>query len=253
MKSLKNNTLVVDDVILNYYEEGCGDTIILLHGNGMNSLKFYKMFTYFAKTHRTIAIDLRAQGLSSLGTKEFSLELFADDIIGFCKIKNLKDVTIIGYSDGANIALLMAKKNAILIKNLILICGNYTVSGLFAWFRILLEFYKLLLRVIGKLFYKKSKKIYKKTSNRISLLNLMLCDIGIYEPDLQKIQINTLVMCSTKDVVHRKHSLILNSNIKNSKFKLINHCNHESIIRKKKVFYAIDEFLAGNTSNSSDK
>lgn len=235
MKLEGKKQLEVDDIILNYYEKGEGDTIIFIHGNGMSSKIFSKMHSYFSNKYNVIAIDSRGQGLSSTGKKRYSLSLFADDIIKFCSIKRIKKAIIIGYSDGANIALLMAKKAPKLIKKMVVISGNFTVNGIHTWFILLIKVYKKILLNL--------KKYYRKSEEKIWLLNLMLEDIGIEENDLRNMNIPTLILCADLDVVYDFHTIAIHKNIKGSFLKKIRNCTHANIVNKKNSLKEIDKFL----------
>lgn len=236
--------LIVKDIKLNYYEQGEGEILLFIHGNGINGMDsriFKKMYDHFSKKFKVIAVDSRGQGLSEEGNKHYSLNLLADDLIEFCKVKNIKKVTLIGYSDGANIALIIAKKAKKLVNQLVLISGNYKVNGVQWWFRASLKVYKVILILGSKLFKSLIKKIW--------LMDLMLKDTGITENDLKKIDIPTLVLCAKFDVVYRQHTLSIKKNIKNSILKIIKYCDHKTIIDKDLSISEIDKFLAKQKEN----
>lgn len=226
----------IDDVELCYYEGGKGNTIIMLHGNGMESKYFSKMFDKLTRKFHVIAIDTRAHGHSSRGKKEFSIELFADDVIEFCKCKDIKKATIIGYSDGANIALWIAKKKEGLLDKLVLISGNYKEEGLYGWFILFLEFYKLVLDI--------GSKCFKKLKNKYELAQIMLGDIGVDEEDLRKINVSTLVLCADIEVVHIEHTKNISKNIKNSTLKVIKGTSHIDIGKRTRTIKEIYKFLS---------
>ncbi|WP_058952786.1 hypothetical protein [Clostridium tyrobutyricum] len=39
----------IGDIKLVYYEKGTGDTVLLIHGNSMNSIMMKKMFNYLSQ------------------------------------------------------------------------------------------------------------------------------------------------------------------------------------------------------------
>lgn len=99
MKAYNRSQLVIDNVLLNYYEKGQGDVVIFLHGNGLHSGIFTNLYNHFSKSYRVIAIDSRGHGLSECGEVPYSIDLFAEDVIAFCRKKKLSEICIIGYSD----------------------------------------------------------------------------------------------------------------------------------------------------------
>ena len=55
---------------LHYIEQGSGEPLILLHGNGEDSTYFKYQIEHFATSHRVIAVDTRGHGKSSQLTHE---------------------------------------------------------------------------------------------------------------------------------------------------------------------------------------
>ena len=62
MDSEERKELNIGDITLNYYERGSGKTLIFIHGNGLSSKVFKKMYMYFSRFYRVIAIDTRGHG-----------------------------------------------------------------------------------------------------------------------------------------------------------------------------------------------
>ena len=71
------------DIQLHYVEKGCGEVLVLLHGNGEDSSYFEHQIEYFSSYFRVIAVDTRGHGKSERGTKPFTLKQFADDLYDF--------------------------------------------------------------------------------------------------------------------------------------------------------------------------
>jgi pimeloyl-ACP methyl ester carboxylesterase len=60
--------------------------------------------------HRVILIDSRGHGRSTFGPYELSYELMQSDVVAVMDTLNLKRASIVGWSDGAIISLVMAMK-----------------------------------------------------------------------------------------------------------------------------------------------
>lgn len=230
-----NNQLDIDGVILNYYEKGQGNSLIFLHGNSMNSKSLYNLYNHFSKIYRVIAIDSRGHGLSDCGEIPYSINLLADDIVTFCNKKSLYNICIIGHSDGANVALMMAKKYPELIHKLVIISGNYKVNGIKKWFREIIKFSIIILNPFVNYF--KSIKIQKWK------FDLMLNDVCISEIDLRKIIKPTLVLGAENDLIYEKHTFDIHRNIKGSRLEIIKKTNHFNVISNTEIIPIIDEFL----------
>lgn len=229
-------SLDINDFVMSYYEEGEGECVIFLHGNGMNSTQFSKLYNNLKRSKRCIAVDVRGSGKSTRGKKKLTMNQITLDLIEFLKCKEISKVDIVGYSDGANIAMLLAKKKPELIKKLVLIVGNYKLDGICGWFKFLLIIYKALLK-FGSNFSQKMKI-------RLELAQLMFEDIELEDSDLENFDMETLVMYSGIDVIKKSHSEKIGELIKNSDVVLVKNSTHENIIRKKEAIDKIVKFLA---------
>lgn len=107
--SIRKET-VMKDIKLYYTEQGVGEPLILLHGNGEDGTYFKEQLAFFSKTHRVIAVDTRGHGQSPRGERPFCLETFADDLSDFLDERGIPQASLLGFSDGGNIALLFALK-----------------------------------------------------------------------------------------------------------------------------------------------
>jgi 3-oxoadipate enol-lactonase len=92
---------------VSYIEEGAinAPAIILIHGFPLNKLMWNKQIGELKDRYRVIAYDIRGHGKTEAGDKDFSIELFVNDLI--CLMDALKiDKTILcGFSMGGYIAL----------------------------------------------------------------------------------------------------------------------------------------------------
>lgn len=112
------------DIKLYYSEHGSGEPLILLHGNGEDSRYFKEQIRFFSKHFRVIAVDTRGHGRSPRGKAPFTLTQFAEDLRCFMLEMGIKKAHILGFSDGANIAMLFALKYPQMTDRLILNSGN---------------------------------------------------------------------------------------------------------------------------------
>lgn len=98
------------DVSLYYQEWGEGEPLFLLHGNGEDGTYFVNQTTYFSDRYRLIAVDTRGHGKSPRGTAPFTMEQFAIDLHKLMDRLQIQKAVILGFSDGANIAMKFALK-----------------------------------------------------------------------------------------------------------------------------------------------
>lgn len=123
------------DITLYYQEKGNKEPFILLHGNGQNGSYFKNQIDYFSNRYRVIALDTRGHGRSPRGTKPFTIEQFSCDLYDFMEELEISEAVILGFSDGANIAMKFAMKYPNRVKALILNGGNLNPAGVFLFRR----------------------------------------------------------------------------------------------------------------------
>lgn len=109
------------DISLYYQEKGKGIPFVLLHGNGGDGNYFKSQIDYFSDNYKMIAVDTRGHGKSPRGNAPFTMNQFVEDLNNLLKKLELSQVILLGFSDGANIAMKYAIKYPEKIKALILI------------------------------------------------------------------------------------------------------------------------------------
>ena len=142
-----------------YIEKGTGEPLILLHGNGEDGGHFKHQMKEFSADYRVIALDTRGHGRTPRGNAPFTIRQFAEDLAGFMDRLDIDSAHILGFSDGANIAMCFAAKYPQRVKKLILNGGNLNTKGVKASTQIPIEIgYR-----IAKLFASKSAKAKRNT------------------------------------------------------------------------------------------
>lgn len=201
------------EIKLNYIEKGEGIPLVLLHGNGENSEYFSEQINYFSPYFRVIAVDTRGHGKSPRGTKSFTIEQFADDLKDFLDEMKLKDIYLLGFSDGANIALLFTIKFPGYVKKLVLDAPNLNPSGIKKKFlEPMLIKYKSTALLAA---FSKKEKIKEE------MLSLMVNQPDIRLEKVENINIPTLLVLGTKDMIDQAHVEMIHRHIKNSELRLI--------------------------------
>lgn len=117
------------NITLYYQEKGNKEPFILLHGNGEDGSYFKNQIDYFSHRYRVIALDTRGHGKSPRGTGPFTIEQFSCDLYDFMTALGISSAVILGFSDGANIAMKFAMKYPKMVKALILNGGNLNSEG----------------------------------------------------------------------------------------------------------------------------
>ena len=232
---MKTKFLKMDNVKIAYYEYGTGENLLLIHGNLQNKSVFKKHQREYFKNFHTFAIDSRGFGQSTSKDNEYSIKQYSDDIINFCKELGINRAYVIGFSDGGNICLFLAKNHPEIFTKIVAISPNYLANGLTDE---TLKIQKKIHNVL--LFLQKIKLPMKKT---ISKWELMMKDIGITDDDLKNINANILIMYADNDLIKEEHIIKIVELIKNCKIKKIVKSTHTEIINKEETIKEIIEFI----------
>ena len=212
--------------------------IIMLHGNGGNSSSFFYITDYFSKFRNTINIDTRGHGRTEKGNKPFTLNQFAEDLHDFLIEHNIPKAILLGFSDGGNIAILFALKYPHMVDALILNGANIFPEGLCE------KDYKWI-----KDTYRKNKKLLRKHpynekfKDTLDMFSLMVNEPHISPSELEKIQINTLVLVGSHDAIKEEHSRLIANSIKGAKLSIVKGGHNIVKTNSEDYIKEVDSFL----------
>lgn len=223
------------DIKLYYQEEGNGEPLILLHGNGEDSFYFKNQIDYFQSRYHVIALDTRGHGKSPRGDAPFTIEQFSCDLYEFMQMHQILNAVILGFSDGANIAMKFAMKHPDMVKALILNGGNLNPAGVKRTVQIPIE--------IG---YKIARRFADKSTDakrNAEMLGLMVNEPNIKPSELSLITMPALVICGTKDMIKELHTKEIAEHLPNAKLTIVRG-NHFIANKNPAAFnQAVDAFL----------
>ena len=186
------------NISLYYQEKGNKEPFILLHGNGEDSSYFKHQIDYFSDRYRVIAIDTRGHGKSPRGTKPFTIEQFSHDLYDFMTSRKISNAVILGFSDGANIAMKFAMNYPDKVKALILNGGNLNPKGV-----------KRTTQIPIELGYRIARGFALKSSGAIK------------RTELSRITAPTLVICGRNDMIKESHTKEIAENIPGAKLSIM--------------------------------
>ena len=112
-----------------YESYGAGPPVILLHGGLANSAYWGLQVPVLAKTHRVILIDSRGHGRSSRDGRAYTYELMASDVVGVMDALKVERASVVGWSDGAIIGLVMAMKYPERLNRVFAFAANMDPTG----------------------------------------------------------------------------------------------------------------------------
>lgn len=117
-----------------YYEiHGEGQPLVLLHGafSGIGT-SFGAILPELAKTRQVIGFELQAHGRTADIDRPMRLEQLADDTAAAIRYLGLGTVDLLGYSNGASVALHVVHRQPEMVRKLVLISVTYNLAGVHA-------------------------------------------------------------------------------------------------------------------------
>ena len=114
-----------------YYEDlGKGSVIVLLHGGGGDIPGAWShQLAPFSAAHRVIAIEQAGHGHSPDVVGPMTFDRFSEDTAALLRLLGLGKVNLVGWSDGAIEALIIAARHPELVRRVVATGANVDPSG----------------------------------------------------------------------------------------------------------------------------
>ena len=121
----------VNDIKMYYaiFNKDGKEPVILLHGGLVSSDYWSFEVPLLSRTHKVIIVDSRGHGRSTMTDEPFSYNLMASDVLQLMDYLKLKKVSIVGWSDGGIIGLILAIQHPERINKLFTFGANFNSSG----------------------------------------------------------------------------------------------------------------------------
>jgi pimeloyl-ACP methyl ester carboxylesterase len=117
--------LTTSDATNLYYEEsGEGKPLLFMHGWSLSSQIWSRQQEYFSSRYRCIAFDLRGHGRSKPSGSGYGIDVLAADVTWLFDSMGLSDVTLLGWSLGALVALAAYPSVRERLASLVLVSGT---------------------------------------------------------------------------------------------------------------------------------
>lgn len=203
----------MSDISLHYTKTGSGEPLVLLHGNGESGGYFFHQTAYFSRSYTVYALDTRGHGQSPRGTAPFTIRQFARDLLCFLDQQGIEKASLLGFSDGGNIALTFALAHQSRVSRLILNGANLDPSGV-----------KPSVQIPIVLGYKTAALFASKSlqaRHNAELLGLMVNDPSIPLAALADLHVPTLVIVGDRDMIKESHSRQIAQAIPGSRLEII--------------------------------
>lgn len=132
-------TAKVRDLTISYGEDGEGPPVILLHGGlATAEMNWGKVLPLLTQNFRVFSPDSRGHGRTNNPAGEMSYSQFADDVVAFAGALGIEKPLVVGYSDGGQTGLEMARQypgfaSAYVLGGTLAECTKDYVDGLVEW------------------------------------------------------------------------------------------------------------------------
>lgn len=213
-----------------YYEVyGTGKPLLLLHGNGGSIKDFKHQIPHFAKTHRVIAVDSRAQGKSVDAGDSLSYEMMADDFAALLTSLGVDSCRVIGWSDGGIDGLLLAMRHPAKVAKLAITGANLWPDTtalepfLFRW---IVRSNDSLARLPQTPAVKAQKKLF----------HLMAHNPHLSAVDLRAVRCPTLVIGGDNDVIPPRHTLAIAEALPRAHLWILPDSGHSTLLAHREDF-----------------
>jgi pimeloyl-ACP methyl ester carboxylesterase len=112
-----------------YDEHGSGEPLVLMHGGLVDARFFDPNLSALAERFRVYTPERRGHGHTADVPGPITYQLMADDTIAFLETVVGEPADLVGHSDGAFVAMLVAMQQPELVKRLVTISGGFNKSG----------------------------------------------------------------------------------------------------------------------------
>jgi len=217
---------------INYEVVGdSSEALVFLHGNGESKEIFKDIINAYSKDYKLILIDSRGHGGSSFGKEKLRLGQMAKDVIKVMDDEKVHKASFIGFSDGANIALTLARDYSSRVRCMVIVGGNSQPTHLLWYYYAWLRIKYLALGCVA---------MFRKPREARKLLALMIYEPNITKEELNLIKTPTMVVAGQKDFcISIGHSKYLVANIRNAKLNFILGAPHMAFKGYEEKFNAV--------------
>jgi pimeloyl-ACP methyl ester carboxylesterase len=117
------------DVKTWYDEHGAGEPLVLMHGGLVDARFFAPNIDALAEHFHVYTPERRGHGHTPDVEGPINYQLMADDTIAFLETVVGEPADVVGHSDGAFVAMLVAMQRPELVKRLVMISGGFSKEG----------------------------------------------------------------------------------------------------------------------------
>ena len=219
-----------------YATYGSGAPVIMLHGGLGHSGNWGYQVPALAKSrYRAVLIDSRGHGRSTRDSRPFMYELMASDVVAVMDVLQLGKAAVVGWSDGACTALILARKVPERVAGVFYFGCNMDPSGLKE-----IEPSPILDRCFGR-----HVKDYARLSATPDQFKSFAEAVGLMQRtqpnysarDLAEIRVPITIVQSEHDkFIKREHAEYLSQSIPNAQLVVLSGVSHFAPLQRPEQF-----------------
>lgn len=213
-----------------YNEHGNGEPLVMLHPGGTDSRAFEPNLKVLTSHFHVYLPERRGHGHTADADGFYSYELMADDTIHFLEQVVGGQARLIGMSDGAIVALMVAHKRPDLVERLICVAGVFHNEG---WASGVID------PIIEPPTYliESYKELSPDSIEHLPVVIKKLNEMHINGPkltqnDLKNIACRTLVMAGDDDEVTLEHAIDFYRGLPIGEFAIVPGTSHGLLVEK---------------------
>ena len=219
-----------------YAVYGEGPPVILLHGGLANADYWGLQIPALVPRHTVIIVDSRGHGRSTKDLRSLGYDLMADDVMALMNVLGMPKADIVGWSDGAVVALDLAMRHPNRVGKIVAFGVNTKTSG---------TKHAAILKPSVLAFLRRASREYKcysSTPQEFGALILQIIRMWASAPewtdeDLEAIAAPVLVVHGEQDeVIKRAHVEYVAATIPNAKLLMLPDTGHFAFLQNPDVF-----------------
>ncbi len=219
-----------------YYEVyGRGEPLLLVHGNGGSIADLSAQIAHFRKRYKVIAMDSRDQGRSGDTPDKLTYEKMTDDLAALLDHLKTVPVNVLGWSDGAIQALLLAIRHPAKVKKIAAMAANLNPSE-DALHPEVIAVIKSMIAAIPA-----AERDTPQGRRQTKVTQLLLDEPHIELKALEAITAPTLVLAGDHDIIRDEHTVDIYHHIPNSQLAIFPNATHMVPFDDPALFNAIVE------------
>ncbi|MEN6474502.1 MAG: alpha/beta hydrolase [Syntrophaceae bacterium] len=253
---VQSGCVPVNGAGIHYEIYGDGDPLILLHGGYSDVHAWRYQIPELSKYFRVIAVDSRGHGASTFDDQPFTYELFTTDIVGLMNYLKIDKADLVGWSDGAVVALHMGLYHPQRIKRVVLIGASVQYDNSLTPFDQWIVSHGVLFKLYADMelstdFKRRNPhpEAWPEFRDRVYAMWCSACYLPVKQGEdcmrqLSRVTAPTLMLVGEDDMIRREHTEAIHRAIPSSRLITIKDADHFVAMQKpSEVNKAILDFL----------